>query len=293
MKEFIQSLNADEVSRVLRELLNKSLALLTKAYDITKMVAGDVDADGIAGDIFCELDALDLDDLSGRAGRTQYGYKEPHEAAWEIFEEVLNPYIYEMKKNQQRALPAIAKIYCIGIIKGLWEYEAESSSNFKDWVTDAPGEYVDTVVEEWKKGNPGDNDIAEVMSVVKGRLSMSGKDATRENRIFMEAVVDANSPEEQAMGWYYYLDDKIDFPFTAECIATDKRIPLELGERVTAVEMSGEDYCQHDMYVDISWKGKTLAVPLSRLKPVEVDEDENTVEAVGDWHYWVNRGYTF
>ena len=29
----------------------------------------------------------------------------------------------------------------------------------------------------------------------------------------MEAIVDANGPEEQAMGWYYYLEDKISFPF--------------------------------------------------------------------------------
>ena len=27
------------------------------------------------------------------------------------------------------------------------------------------------------------------------------------------AIVDANGPEEQAMGWYYYLDDRIRFPF--------------------------------------------------------------------------------
>jgi len=120
---------------------------------------------------------------------------------------------------------------------------------------------------------------------------MSGKDAAREERIFMEAIVDANGPEEQAMGWYYYLDDKISFPFAAECIAVDKRTPLELGERVMAVKMSGENYCEHDMYVDISWKGKTLAVPISRMKPLDADED--TDEAIGDWHYWVNRGYTF
>jgi hypothetical protein len=29
------------------------------------------------------------------------------------------------------------------------------------------------------------------------------KDAAREERIIMEIVVDANGPEEQAMGWYY------------------------------------------------------------------------------------------
>ncbi len=44
------------------------------------------------------------------------------------------------------------------------------------------------------------------------------KNQDREERISMEAVVDAYNPEEQAMGWYYYLDDKITFPFQGKCI---------------------------------------------------------------------------
>ena len=40
---------------------------------------------------------------------------------------------------------------------------------------------------------------------------MIEKDAVREDRIHMDAVVDAYGPEEQAMGWYYYLDDKTVF----------------------------------------------------------------------------------
>jgi hypothetical protein len=91
---------------------------------------------------------------------------------------------------------------------------------------------------------------------------MDAEDAVREERIIMEVVVDAYGPEERAMGWYYYLDDKISFPFTEECIATNKRTPLKEGERVSVAQMSGEDYCQHDMYVDIFWKNKELAIPL-------------------------------
>jgi hypothetical protein len=120
---------------------------------------------------------------------------------------------------------------------------------------------------------------------------MSEEDAAREERIDMEVVVDAYDSEERAMGWYYYLDDTISFPFSAECIAVNKRTPLELGEQVTVLQMSGGDSCDHDMYVDISWKDKTLSVPLSQLNPL--DADENSIEAIGDWHYWLEQGYTF
>jgi hypothetical protein len=107
----------------------------------------------------------------------------------------------------------------------------------------------------------------------------------------MEAIVDAHDSEEQAMGWYYYLEDKISFPFSAECIVADKRSPLELSERITVVQMSGEDKCEHEIYVDMPWKNKTLAIPLAQIKPLDADED--TVEAIADWHYWKKHGYEF
>jgi hypothetical protein len=41
------------------------------------------------------------------------------------------------------------------------------------------------------------------------------KDPVRENRIHEEASVDAYESEEKAMSWYYYLEDKLGFPFRA------------------------------------------------------------------------------
>jgi Calcium binding len=113
-------------------------------------------------------------------------------------------------------------------------------------------------------------------------------DPVREYRIHEEAIVDAR-PEEQAMGWYYYLDSKITFPFRARCIAANAASPLRKGETVEVLRMAGEDACDHDMLVKIHWQGRKIAVPLSHLDAI--DPDSSTQEAVGDWHYWVARGY--
>lgn len=48
---------------------------------------------------------------------------------------------------------------------------------------------------------------------------MIDRDEEREARIHDEAIVDAYGAEEQAMGWYYYLQDRIAFPFRGRCIA--------------------------------------------------------------------------
>jgi hypothetical protein len=119
-------------------------------------------------------------------------------------------------------------------------------------------------------------------------MKKSRRDPVREDRIDNEAIVDA-SPEEQAMSWYYYLEGKIRFPFQAKCIAADIVSPLRKGETVEVVRMAPENNCEHDMFVQVQWQVRKMAVPLSQL--TAVDPDDSTEEAIGDWHYWIARGY--
>lgn len=120
---------------------------------------------------------------------------------------------------------------------------------------------------------------------------MSGieKDEAREYRISMEIIVDAYDAEEQAMGWYYYLQNNIQFPFPARCVRTMARSPLREGEHITVIQMAPEDECLHEMVVEIQWRKRRFSVPLAQLQPL--NKDEKTGEAVADWHYWIARGY--
>jgi hypothetical protein len=43
------------------------------------------------------------------------------------------------------------------------------------------------------------------------------------------------------------------------------------------------------MFVMIQWQDRTLGVPLAQLVGIAVDDE--TAEAIADWHYWVARGY--
>lgn len=122
-------------------------------------------------------------------------------------------------------------------------------------------------------------------------MKQSPKDSIREERIHDEAIVDAHGPEEQAMGWYYYLESKLTFPFMARCAVSRTVSPLKKGELVEVRRMAPEDICSSDMLVRIRWQNRNLAVPLSQL--VAVDPDEATAEAIADWHYWVAQGYLF
>src|SRR5947209_7517965 len=120
-------------------------------------------------------------------------------------------------------------------------------------------------------------------------MTRQAKDEAREERIHMEIIVDAYGPEEQAAGWYNNLYDTLQFPFTARCIVRRVISPLEVSDEVEVVGMAPEKECAHEMFVLIRWKPHELAVPLMQLVGVQVDEE--TQQAIEDWHYWVNRGY--
>ena len=75
------------------------------------------------------------------------------------------------------------------------------------------------------------------------------------------------------------------------CIARRTISPLETGEEVEVIEMAPAEECEHEMFVVIRWKQRQLAVPLMQLEGIEVDEE--TQQAIDDWHYWVDRGYEF
>ena len=118
------------------------------------------------------------------------------------------------------------------------------------------------------------------------------RDEEREDRIIMEIVVDAYGSEERVLGWYYYLDGQLQFPFQAICVAKRSSSPLKLKEKVEVTGMADVDESQREMLVMIRWDDDELAVPLSQLQPVAFVNDE-TRQAVEDWHYSVGMGYEF
>jgi hypothetical protein len=120
---------------------------------------------------------------------------------------------------------------------------------------------------------------------------MAKPNKQRELRIEQEIIVDAYGAEEKAMGWYYYLEARLLFPFRARCITRREISPLRKGQEVEVVALASADECGSEMFVAVTWEKRTLAVPLAQLQPIQADKA--TEQAVADWHYWVEQGYEF
>ncbi len=113
-----------------------------------------------------------------------------------------------------------------------------------------------------------------------------------EDRIYMEIVVDAYGEEERAMGWYYYLQNTLTFPFKACCIVEKGTSPLVLKEIVKVIDLAKEEECVHDMFVKVKWNNREFSVPLSQLEAAQ-EIDDQTHQALGDWSYWLDQGHCF
>jgi hypothetical protein len=64
------------------------------------------------------------------------------------------------------------------------------------------------------------------------RAATPEKDEDREYRITMEIVVDAYGEEERALGWYYYLQEKLVVPFRVRCVEEREVSLLSVGDEV-------------------------------------------------------------
>jgi hypothetical protein len=120
-------------------------------------------------------------------------------------------------------------------------------------------------------------------------MKRRSRDEEREQRITMEIIVDAYTPEEQAMGWYYSLEDRLTFPFVARCIAERSISPLRVGDQVELVGIAPQEQSEHEMVVLIRWERRAVPVRLAQLAGVTVDKQ--TRQAIEDWQYWVAQGY--
>jgi hypothetical protein len=164
-KDILAVISPDEAVVVLNELV-KGPRIRKRAEEIALAVVSNVDIDSVAEDVFCELDAIAVEDVWDHSGATRDGYVDPGEYAWQLFDDALEPFEQHLHKCQELSLVKQAKHQCMGILKGIRRFEKESQSEFKDWAVDAPGENFARVFEEWKKKSNNPKDINEVKSVM-------------------------------------------------------------------------------------------------------------------------------
>jgi len=155
---------------VLKTLARGDERLATRIAEIAMAHLDAVDWEEVAFELYEELEFLEVEEVWDQAGPTRHGYVDPGEAADEMVDEIVEPYLEEPKKLQALGMSAQANRMCMGLLLGLYKFEHESTSKFKDWAGDAPIVFAETVVDAWKTGAPSRADVAAVKAFIEEEL---------------------------------------------------------------------------------------------------------------------------
>lgn len=114
-------------------------------------------------------------------------------------------------------------------------------------------------------------------------------DAEREDRIQNGIILDAYHDEEVFSGWYHYLQDILEFPFSAYVrMENPKRANLSI--LVSVLGMADMQLCSaHAIWfvAHVKHSDWYFYIPASEI--VAVEADAQAVQALADWKYWVKR----
>ena len=116
---------------------------------------------------------------------------------------------------------------------------------------------------------------------------MAQHDAERDMRISLKVMADIDYDEQIMPSWHGYLEQVLGFPFKARGrVGRASSWPSE-DDVVVVRGMLDESDCHDDMLVYVECEGDELPVPLVELEAVSASP--KTVEAIEDWHYWVDQ----
>jgi hypothetical protein len=136
----LERLEVGEALSLLHRLLSAHPDLRPEAEQMARALLGEIDFEAVADEVEDGLRALDLDDLDGRAGRHRGGYTDPTEAAWDLLQEVVDPFLANMKRQMELGLAAEALETCKGILLGLYRIRGLKGDEFLGWAPDFPEE---------------------------------------------------------------------------------------------------------------------------------------------------------
>lgn len=168
--EIINHLSPVDALSILRTLAASDEHLARRIAEIAMAHLSGVDPEEVADTLYFELDALEVEEVWDRAGPTRYGYVHPGEAADQMIEEVLEPFLEELQKYQKLGMFVEGRRLCMGLLAGFYRFEHESRSEFKNWAPDAPSSFAWTVADAWKAGAPSCADVKVVQAFIEDEL---------------------------------------------------------------------------------------------------------------------------
>lgn len=109
-----------------------------------------------------------------------------------------------------------------------------------------------------------------------------------QNKIDYEIIVDCYDEYEVSMGWYYYMEETLEFPFTATAQVKKRDGSLEKREVIiTGLASDEEGFLSRDFNLEMENGELLVSIAYSKLSQIKASTP--TLEAFQIWNYWVKN----
>jgi hypothetical protein len=139
-RRLIDRLHPAESTAVLGALLEMHPELVPDAAKLARAAIQEVDAEAVAGKVEDAVCILDTEDLGERSRRRCKGYVEPTEAAWELIQEAVAPFLDDLDRLVNLGFGKAAIDMCAGILLGLYRAAGQSADGPLAWAGECPAE---------------------------------------------------------------------------------------------------------------------------------------------------------
>jgi hypothetical protein len=146
------ALSVAEKATVLDELLTARPDLHGLAETCAARLMANEDRSAVASDIADTLRGQGIEELNGHAGyRPGRGYVHPVEAADEILDEALEPFLHDLERRVALGMTTAAVELAVGILLGLYQCRDGGSETLLEYSPDYAAERAAQVVDQCAK----------------------------------------------------------------------------------------------------------------------------------------------
>jgi len=169
MADIISRLTGEQALKIVRRLSRKPGKLRDAVHTEALHVLTEIDLEQTADEVDAALESVDVQDCWDRSGASRDGYTAPHEAAAEIIEAELRPFFDQVELYHAMELPEQEATYCMGVILGMYRYEQESETEFRQWSEDIPAECAGFLLDKWRERNSDNACISAMHEFIRTR----------------------------------------------------------------------------------------------------------------------------
>lgn len=151
MDQIVSALTETQKAELIRRLHDRGGEVRRVVLEEARNLLSNVDLHEVAEEVYVDLDMIQVETLWDNSGPTRDGYISPEDEALVLIEHELEPHVQQVWDYLQLNMQVEARTYLQGVLLGLYRYDQESDSEFKDWAVDIPINLFGALLDKWRE----------------------------------------------------------------------------------------------------------------------------------------------